>query len=68
MLAAVRERFETSPAEEAPYLYRYVFDRTTAPGNLAARVGGVVHEIESRLIRERDIAAAGLRFIGKRPA
>jgi SAM-dependent methyltransferase len=67
MLSAVRERFETAPAEEAPYLYRYVFDRTTAPGDLVARVGGAVHEIESRLIRERDIAAAGLRLIGTRP-
>lgn len=68
MLAGVRERFETGPAEEAPYLYRSVAARATAASGVADRVVRQVHEIEERLIRERDIAAAGLRIVGSRPA
>ncbi|HEU4333303.1 MAG TPA: class I SAM-dependent methyltransferase [Candidatus Eisenbacteria bacterium] len=68
MLAGVRERFETGPAEEAPYLYREVAARATAAPGTADRVVRQVHEIEERLIRERDIAAAGLRIVGTRPA
>lgn len=70
MLAGVRERFETGPAEEAPYLYRAVAARAAPdhdPG-VADRVVRQVHEVEERLIRERDIAAAGLRIVGTRPA
>ena len=66
MLAAVRERFMSGPAEEAPYLYRYVHAR--ALGAQADRVVREVFEIESRLLRERDIAAAGLRVTATRPA
>ena len=66
MLAAVRERFTTGPAEEAPYLYRYVHERAR-PGDAAARVTRRIFEIESRLLRERDIAAAGLRITGTLP-
>ncbi|HSQ59301.1 MAG TPA: class I SAM-dependent methyltransferase, partial [Acidobacteriota bacterium] len=66
MLAGVRERFETGPAEEAPYLYRGVAARATAEPRVADRVVRQVHEIEERLIRERDIAAAGLRIVGTR--
>ena len=61
MLAAVRERFRTGPAEEAPYLYRYAHERAR-PGAVAERVVRRIFEIESRLVRERDIAAAGLRI------
>ncbi|HEU4724386.1 MAG TPA: class I SAM-dependent methyltransferase [Candidatus Eisenbacteria bacterium] len=66
MLAAVRERFETGPAEEAPYLYRYAHDRAL-PGAAAERAVRQLFEIESRLARERDIAAAGLRIVATRP-
>ena len=64
MLAATRERFELKPVEEAPYLYRYLAERMNA-GPVSDRVLETVFELESRLIRERDIAAAGLRFAGK---
>jgi SAM-dependent methyltransferase len=64
MLAATRERFDTGPAEEAPYLYRYVAARSVAPPDAADRIVRQVFEIESRLLRERDIAAAGLRLVG----
>jgi SAM-dependent methyltransferase len=64
MLAAARERFELKAVEEAPYLYRYLGERMTAAPT-AERVLETVFELESRLIRERDIAAAGLRFVGK---
>jgi len=64
MLAAARERFELKPVEEAPYLYRYLAERMNA-GPVSDRVLETVFELESRLIRERDIAAAGLRFAGK---
>ncbi len=64
MLAAVRERFELKAVEEAPYLYRYLGERMSAEPT-ADRVLETVFELEARLIRERDIAAAGLRFMGK---
>ena len=64
MLAAARERFELKAVEEAPYLYRYLGERMSAEST-ADRVLETVFELESRLIRERDIAAAGLRFVGK---
>jgi SAM-dependent methyltransferase len=64
MLAAARERFELKAVEEAPYLYRYLGERMSAEPP-ARRVLETVFELESRLIRERDIAAAGLRFAGK---
>jgi SAM-dependent methyltransferase len=64
MLAAARERFELKPVEEAPYLYRYLAERMNA-GPVSDRVLDTVFELESRLIRERDIADAGLRFAGK---
>jgi SAM-dependent methyltransferase len=64
MLAAARERFELKPVEEAPYFYRYLAERMNA-GPIPDRVLETVFELESRLIRERDIAAAGLRFAGK---
>ncbi|HEY6572546.1 MAG TPA: methyltransferase domain-containing protein, partial [Candidatus Eisenbacteria bacterium] len=66
MLAAVRERFETGPAEEAPYLYRYAHDRAV-PGEAAARAVLQMFEVESRLVRERDLAAAGLRIVATLP-
>ncbi|HET9951608.1 MAG TPA: class I SAM-dependent methyltransferase [Candidatus Eisenbacteria bacterium] len=66
MLAAARERFRIGPAEEAPYLYRYAHERAR-PGEIGARVVARIFEIESRLIRERDIAAAGLRVTGTLP-
>ncbi len=64
MLAAARERFELGTVEEAPYLYRYLAERMRAD-EPAARVLEAVFELECRLVRERDIAAAGLRFVGK---
>jgi SAM-dependent methyltransferase len=65
MLSALRHRFETGPAEEAPYLYRYVADRLVdRSSERSGRIVGEVHAIEGRLIRERDIAAAGIRIIG----
>ncbi len=67
MLAAVRERFETGPAEEAPYLYRYAHERAIS-GVAAERAVRQIFEVESRLVRERDIAAAGLRIVATRPA
>jgi len=67
MLAAVRERFQVGPAEEAPYLYRYAHDRART-GPLAERVVHQLFENESRLVRERDITAAGLRITASLPA
>lgn len=64
MLAAARERFEMTAVEEAPCLYRYLADRMQEGPDTGA-VLEAVFELESRLIRERDIAAAGLRFVGK---
>ena len=66
MLAAVRERFETGPAEEAPYLYRYAHERAVA-GEAAERAVRRLFEVESRMVRERDIAAAGLRIVASLP-
>jgi SAM-dependent methyltransferase len=65
ILAAAREPFELKSVEEAPYLYRYLCDRLE-PTERGARVARRAWEIESRLIRERDLAAAGLRFVGRR--
>src|SRR5262249_38088824 len=65
MLSAARERFDLTLVEEAPYLYRYFCERIRegeAGGRVAARVLG----LEQRLLRERDLAAAGLRFLGKK--
>jgi len=67
MLAAARERFELSSAEEAPYLYRSFCDRLE-DGEKGVRVGRRILELESRLVRERDLTAAGLRIVGKREA
>jgi len=64
MLAAARERFELTAVEEAPYLYRYLGERM-GTDDVSGRVLEAVYELESRLVRERDIAAAGLRFAGK---
>lgn len=66
MLSAVRERFESGPAEEAPYLYRYAHDRAVT-GAAAERAVRQLFEVESRLVRERDIAAAGLRIVATLP-
>jgi SAM-dependent methyltransferase len=63
MLAAARERFDLGPAEEAPYLYRSFADRMEW-GERSDRVAREIFEIESRMIRERDLAAAGLRLAG----
>ncbi|HET9253348.1 MAG TPA: hypothetical protein VFP58_14635, partial [Candidatus Eisenbacteria bacterium] len=67
ILASARERFELSPLEEAPYLYRYFCDRIEE-SERGRRTAGRILALETRLIRERDIAAAGLRFTGKAPA
>lgn len=68
LLAAARERFELTAVEEAPYLYRELAARShpDADDPRAARVLDAVFQLEQRLVRERDIAAAGLRFAGKR--
>jgi len=66
ILGAARERFELTAVEEAPYLYRYLCERLE-PTERGARVARRALELESRLIRERDITAAGLRVIGRRP-
>lgn len=69
LLAAARERLELSAVEEAPYLYRELAARARGgprAGPRASRVVEAVFELESRLVRERDLAAAGLRFAGKR--
>jgi SAM-dependent methyltransferase len=67
MLASARERFELVAVEETPYLYRYLAERMSE-GEPAGRVLQALLELEDRLVRERDIAAAGLRFVGKPPA
>ena len=66
MLAAARERFELTAADEAPYLYRYFCERLEE-SERGARVGRRIFELESRLLRERDVTAAGLRIVGKKP-
>jgi len=63
MLAAARERFDLGPAEEAPYLYRSFADGME-PGERSDRIAREIFEIESRMIRERDLASAGLRLAG----
>ena len=67
IFAAARERFELSPAEEAPYLYRYFCERLEA-GERGRRTAERLLALETRLIRERDVAAAGIRFTGTAPA
>ena len=67
ILAAARERFELSPLEEAPYLYRYLCERLEE-SERGRQTAERILFLESRLIRERDIAAAGLRFTGTAPA
>jgi len=66
LLAAARERLEMTLVEEAPWLYRTLADRARSGDVRAERVVEAVFELESRLVRERDIAAAGLRFAGRR--
>lgn len=65
MLAAARERFELTAADEAPYLYRYFCERLEE-SERGMRVARRILELESRLWRERDITAAGLRIVGKK--
>lgn len=67
LLAAARDRFELSPLEEAPYLYRYFTERLEE-SERGRRTAERILALETRLIRERDIAAAGLRFTGRAPA
>ena len=67
LLAAARERFDLSPVEEAPYLYRYFCDRMETSGR-GRRTAERILALETRLIRERDVAAAGIRFTGTAPA
>jgi SAM-dependent methyltransferase len=67
ILAAVRDRFELSPLEEAPYLYRYFCERMEE-SERGRRTAERILALEGRLIRERDLAAAGLRFTGKSKA
>ncbi|MGH7681011.1 MAG: class I SAM-dependent methyltransferase [Candidatus Eiseniibacteriota bacterium] len=67
MLAAARERFEITSAEEAPCLYRYFCERLEE-SERGMRVARRIFEVESRLLRERDITAAGLRIVGKKIA
>ena len=68
LLAAARERLELTMVEEAPYLYREIAGRLLQDARepRTARVLEAVYQVEQRLVRERDIAAAGLRFAGKR--
>ncbi|MGE5175235.1 MAG: class I SAM-dependent methyltransferase [Hyphomicrobiales bacterium] len=65
LLAAARERFALEAVEEAPYLFRYLAPRIV-PGPHAPGLLSAIHEIESRLVRERDLAAAGLRIAARR--
>jgi SAM-dependent methyltransferase len=65
ILAAARDLFELTSVDEAPYVYRYLCDRLE-PTERGAHVARRTWEIESRLIRERDVTAAGLRFVGRR--
>ncbi len=67
MLAAARERFELKGVEEAPYLYRSLSGRLEE-SERGWRVARRILEIESRAIRERDLAAAGLRIAGRKAA
>ena len=65
MLAAARERLELDSVEEAPYLYRSFCERLV-DSDRGAPVARRIFELESRLVRERDLTAAGLRFVGMR--
>ena len=65
MLAAVRERFEIGAADEAPYLYRNFCERLEG-SERGVQVARRILELESRLLRERDLTAAGLRIVGKK--
>jgi hypothetical protein len=65
MLAAAREQFEITAADEAPYLYRNFCERLEG-SDRGARVARAIFEVESRLLRERDVTAAGLRIVGKK--
>jgi SAM-dependent methyltransferase len=64
MLAAARERFELTSVEEVPYLYRNLAGRLEE-GDRGVRVARRILDLESRLVRERDLTAAGLRMIGR---
>jgi len=65
MLSAARERFDVTSAEEAPYLYRYFCERLEE-SERGMRVARRILALESRLLRERDLTAAGLRIVGKK--
>ena len=65
MLGAVRERFELSVVEEAPYLYRS-FCASLESSDRGVRVAKRILDLERRMLRERDLAAAGLRMVGKK--
>ncbi len=65
MLAAAREHFEITAGDEAPYLYRSFCERLEE-SERGARVARRILELESRLLRERDLTAAGLRIVGKK--
>lgn len=65
MLAAARERFEIGAADEAPYLYRNFCERLEESERGVA-VARRILDLESRLLRERDLTAAGLRIVGKK--
>jgi SAM-dependent methyltransferase len=67
ILAAARERFELAPVEEAPYLYRTFCERLEE-GERGRRTAERILALETRLVRERDVAAAGIRFTGTAPA
>ena len=63
ILAVARARLDLTLVEEAPYLYRYIWDELTNVEGARSAAEAVLR-IERRLTRERDIAAAGLRFVG----
>jgi SAM-dependent methyltransferase len=65
MLAAAREQFEIAAADEAPYLYRNFCERLEE-SDRGGRVARAILGLESRLLRERDLTAAGLRIVGKK--
>src|SRR5262245_23118078 len=63
ILAVARARLDLTLVEEAPYLYRYIWDELTDVAGAQSAAEAVLR-IERRLTRERDIASAGLRFVG----
>jgi thioredoxin reductase len=65
LLAAARERFELSPVEEAPYLYRYFCERLGA-GERGRRTAERLLALETRLIRERGPRGGGTPIHGHR--